>query len=244
MLDMRLLTTILAGGLAFAASDALASGATFSPPAGCTGYLTVQSRGCRVSNHYRCTQDAPGDQWRADFDQEGMFFLSKTDRESQWIESYEMFPAVRQSLVPGPADPASFSDLLNGADSYDFRLRRSNGENSHVTGYDRLTGRSQTIDGITLAETEFDFTETGEDGTVLRRARGNEYIHRDWRQFFSGPTMWEQPDGSQLPVDGSPVEFVQPGEAGFMSTEPLFDCDAVMSGDGPAERIWRARHVR
>ena len=72
----------------------------FTPPEGCTGLLTVQSRGCRVSNHYNCAADAPGDQWRADFDQEGIFFVSRIDCEAQWVESYDMFPTVRQTLDP------------------------------------------------------------------------------------------------------------------------------------------------
>ena len=39
---------------------------SFKAPEGCETFMTVQARGCRVSNHYRCTTDQPGDQWRAD----------------------------------------------------------------------------------------------------------------------------------------------------------------------------------
>ena len=85
------------------------------------------------------------------------------------------------------------------------------------------------IDGITLQETEFQYTETDLDGNVLRQSRGNEYINPDWRLFFSGPSEWNGGDGNFLPLDGSPVEFIFPGEPGFASTQPLFDCDAVMS---------------
>ncbi len=105
----------------------------FTPPEGCTGWLTVQSRGCRVSNHYKCVGDAPGDQWRADFDQEGIFFVSRIDRETQWVESYDMFPTVRQTLDPNPADPASFSELLSaGVDTFDFGLTEDTGNQSRV----------------------------------------------------------------------------------------------------------------
>ena len=65
---------------------------TFTPPESCTATLTVQGRGCFVSNYYTCTKDAPGDQWRADFDQEGMFYLSRIDSETQWVESYDLNP--------------------------------------------------------------------------------------------------------------------------------------------------------
>ena len=204
--------------------------ASFTAPEGCTTFMTVQAKGCRVSNHYKCTADAPGDQWRADFDQEGPFFMSRIDSEAQWVESYEIDPPVKQTLDPNPADPASFSELLaTGNDNYIFGLSDDTGERTKVRGGDRLTGRQVVIDGITLQETEFNFTETDLGGTVLRRSRGNEYIHPEWRLFFSGPSEWDGGDGNYLPLDGSPVQFIFPGEPGFASTQPLFDCDAVMS---------------
>lgn len=220
--------------LVIATVSAPAQAQTFSPPEGCTAHLTVQARACRVSNYYTCTQDAAGDQWRADFDQEGIFFLSRIDREAQWVESLDLFPTVRQTLDAGAEDPASFSGLLqSGEDTFAFGLSKDNGERSRVTGFDRLTGRTVTIDGIPLRETRFEFTEVDPEGNVLRRSRGNEYIHPDWRLFFAGPSEWEQ-DGAWLPVDGSPVQFIFPGEPGFLSTEPLFECDAILSS-APAD---------
>ena len=218
----------------FAAAQAKAQSpvpGSFEPPPGCTGWLTVQSRGCRVSNHYRCEADPAGDQWRADFDQDGIFFVSRIDHETQWIESYDMFPTVRQTLDPNPADPASFSNLLaSGSDTFDFGLSEDAGGHSRIRGYDTLTGVTVTIDGIALQETEFDYSETGTDGTTLRQAHGHEYINPEWRLFFAGPSQWETADGP-LPVDGSPKQFIFPGEKGFLSTEPIFDCDATMSLD-------------
>jgi hypothetical protein len=67
----------------------------------------------------------------------------------------------------------------------------------------------------------------------MRRAQGFEFIHRDWRLFFAGPSEWES-DGQTFPVDGRPVQFVFPGEPGFFTTEPLFECDAQMSLLRPA----------
>lgn len=219
----------MAAAGAFALLAALPAAAqTFTPPAGCEGFLTVQSRGCRVSNHYRCPADAPGDQWRADFDQEGVFFVSRTDAEAQWVESFEMFPTVRQTLDANPEDPASFSDLLRGADSFAFGLSRDNGEHSNVTGFDRLTGKRVVIDGISLEQTEFEYTEVNDAGALLRRSRGTEYISRDWRLFFAGPSEWDG-GGGFVPVDGSPMQFILPGEPGFFATEPIFECNAILS---------------
>lgn len=211
---------------------------SFSPPAGCTTFMTVQSRQCRVSNHYKCTADAPGDQWRADFDQQGPFFLSKINAETEWIESYDLGDQiVRQVLRPGATDPARFSELLSsGIDTFAFGLSRDNGEETDVTGFDRLTGRTLSIDGIALEETEFEFTETSPDGTVLRQSRGHEYISREMRMFFSGPSEWNGGDGTYLPIDGSPVQYIFPGEPGFAATEPLFDCDPLLTSL-PASRV-------
>lgn len=226
--------------LAFALALPLAAQAgSFTPPEGCKTYLTVQSRGCYVANYYTCDQDPKGDQWRADFDQEGLFFLSQIDAETQWVKSIEMNPTVTQTLDPSPQDPASFSGLIaTGRDDFIFSLSKDNGEHSNVRGYDMLTGKTFTIDGVKLEETQYEYTETDDDGNILRQSRGNEYISRDWRLFFSGHSEWW--DGSQwLPLEGSPVQFIQPGEPGFAATQPIFECDALMS-QGEAPLLHRA----
>ena len=209
-------------------SVAPAFAGSFTPPAGCTGFLTVQARACRVSNYYTCTQDAAGDQWRADFDQEGIFFASRVDAEGQWVESLEMNPMVRQTLDPGAEDPASFTELLGGLDTFAFNLSRDNRERSLVRGFDRLTGKTVVIDGVSLLQTQFEYSESDGSGNFLRRSRGFEYIHPEWRIFFAGLTEWDGGNG-YLPMDGSPVEFIFPGEPGFFSSQPLFECDAVLS---------------
>ncbi|MEZ5798862.1 MAG: hypothetical protein R3D63_16110 [Paracoccaceae bacterium] len=213
---------------------------SWTPPAGCEVFLTVQSRQCVVSNHYRCATDPAGDQWRADFDQEGLFFQSRINSETDWVESFDSTPAVRQSLDPNPADPASFTELLaSGTDTFDFGLSRDDGTFSRVTGYDRLTGKSFTIDGMVLEQTEFEATEIDGAGTVLRRSRGNEYISRDLRTFFAGPGETDLGDGQWRVIDGSPVQFIHPGETGFATTQPIFDCDAIMSSLQPGRAdVW------
>jgi hypothetical protein len=207
------------------AAPALAG--TFTPPEGCATYLTMQSRGCTVSQHYTCEADAAGEQWRADFGANGPVFLSKTDAEAQWLESYDIAPPARESLDLNPADPASLTELMeNGLDTFDFQLTKSDGTHTRVTGFDRVTGETTTIDGVTLTNTEYEYTQTGDDGTVLRHSRGHEFISDDWRIFISGRSEWEQEDGTWFPFENAPINFYYPGEAGFQSTIPLFDCDA------------------
>ncbi len=218
---------------------------TFTPPEGCEVFMTVQSRGCRVSNHFKCTADTPGDQWRADFDQEGLFFQSRINAESEWVESLEFNPFARQTLDPGAPDAASFSNLLNsGLDTFEFGLSKDTSERTRVNGFDRLTGKSVTIDGITLQETEFEYTETDLDGNVLRQSNGNEYINPDWRLFFSGPSEWNGGDGQFLPLDGSPMQFIFPDEPGFAATHPIFECDEVVAGLPQSRAHESLIHVR
>jgi hypothetical protein len=229
------MTTRLLLPLLFLTTPALAG--SFTPPEGCTATLTMQARGCYVSNYYTCPADNPGDQWRADFDQEGVFYMAKIDSETQWIESYDLNPTVKQTLDANPKDPASFTELLaTGRDDFEFSLTKDTGEHTNVKGYDKLTGETAVIDGVTLQRTQFEYVETDDDGNVLRQSRGNEYINADWRNFFSGTSEWF--DGTDwLPLDGSPVQFILPGEKGFGATQPLYECDAVMSDASPLDAL-------
>ncbi len=208
------------------ASPALAGG--FKAPEGCQSVMTVQSRGCYVANYYSCTAN-PTDLFRVDYDQEGPFYKSMIDAETAWVESFDLGDKTTQTLDANPADPASASGLLaSGLDTFDFSLSKDNGEHTNVTGFDKLTGETVVIDGVTLDRTEYEYTETDDAGNILRQSRGNEYILRAPRTFVSGTSEWW--DGENwLPQDGHPVDFAFPGDKGFEATQPIFDCDAVMS---------------
>ena len=226
-------TPTLSIALALLAAPAMA--ANFTPPKGCTTYLTVQERSCMVSQFYTCEGDAEGEQWRADFGADGPNFLSKIDGDAQWLESYQVDPPTKETMDANPADPASFSELLaNGLDTFDFKLSRSDGRQSTVKGFDRLTGKSMTIDGVVLKQTEYEYTHIDDtDGSVIDHSRGNEFISDDWRIFMSGYAEFEQPDGSWIPWENGPVKFFKAGSTGFQSTLPLFDCDAQAASYSP-----------
>ncbi len=171
-------------------------------------------------------------------DQEGEFFFSRIDYEAQWVESFD---PVRQVLDPSPVDPASFTELLAaGIDTWDFTLSKEDGSASRVAGFDRLTGQTTVIDGITLQQTEVQATEYDPLGNVVRRSRGNEFLHPEWRMFFAGPGETDLGDGQWLPIDGSPVDFHFPGDEGFLARQPIYDCDAL-TAEGP-QSLWRVRH--
>lgn len=221
-----LLSTALSSLLA---APALAG--TFTPPEGCTPWLTVQMRSCKVSNHYTCENDAQGDKWRVDFGINGAYFRSRIDYETQWVESHNS-DGIVELLEPNPADPASFSELLEtGLDSYDFSQMKSDGVRENIKGYDRLTGESVVIDGVTLLRTKYDAEIRYDDGTLAWKAQGSEFIHPEWRIFLSG-TGQVQIDGNLIPKDFTPVDFVFPGEPGFMETIPTYDCESITAQNG------------
>ncbi len=215
-------------------SPALAG--TRTPPEGCEAYVTVQSRSCIVSHHYRCEGDPVGDQWRVDIGQVGEFFYSRIDSEGQWLES---FGQTRQVLDAGSTDPASITNLLaTGLDEAEFSVSRDDGTGSRFSGFDRLTGKEVEIDGVMLLQTEIDYTEYDRAGTVVGRSRGNEFIQPDWRAYLGGAGERDLGDGKWLPLDGSPVEFAFPGEDGFLATQPKYDCDALTA----SLPVWSVSH--
>lgn len=207
---------------AFLSAPAFAG--TFTPPEGCTAWLTLQSLSCEVSTFYRCEHDIPGDQWSIEFGVNGMSQRFRIDYETQWVETHDADGSIAL-LEPNPRDPASFSELLEtGRDTYDFSLI-TNGVRMHFKGYDQLIGAPIEIDGITLTRTKYEIEASYDDGSLAWRGKGNQYIHAEWRRFIAGTGQTYVGD-EVIPMDFSPVDFIFPGEPGFMSTTPIYDCDA------------------
>ena len=202
---------------------------TFSLPPGCDAYLTVQSASCEVDHHFICEGDPEGHKQRVSFNEEGMTYIGTTDDETQWIRSFHPFTGHSERLEDSPADPASLTELLaTGRDSYDFRTLSEEIGTTRYVGADELTGRTVTIDDITLQETSYEITAYAEDGTEIWNSKGNEFISRDWRMFLAGTGVVTVPSES-WEKDDRPVEFIFPGEPGFLSVNPKHGCGVVMS---------------
>lgn len=213
--------------IACLAAPALAQ--EFTPPQGCTPVLTVQSRSCLVIHTWTCAADAPGAQWMALFTDRGPYNIRKVDAEFQWLETYFAAPPATETMqVPAP-DPASISVLLaEDLDTYDFTVSNDRGTpDERITGFDSLTGESVVIDGETLLRTEFSYEVTLPDGTVQYSGGGAQFLSERHRLFLLG-LSWETATPDQI-TDASPVEFIYPGEPGFFSTRPQYDCGAVLS---------------
>jgi hypothetical protein len=205
--------------------------ADFTAPAGCETFLTVQETGCEVGIYYRCSADPVGHQWRIDFGINGRTYETLIDREARWLKAYSPMTGVAKVIQPGEPDPASFSGLVaTGYDSMEFTQLDTDGVTHHYKGYDRLTGETVVIDGQTLKRTEFEVTEWDGEGNFVRRVKGNEYISEEFGRFFGGQSMIEDWTGESYPSDSTPIDFILPGEPGFGSTVPLYQCNEMMSG--------------
>lgn len=202
---------------------------SFAAPDGCTGKLTVQHRSCVMVNVWTCDADTPGDQWIGLIGQAGLFSVQRVDDQFQWMESYKT--TGNETLqVPAP-DPASLDELFaNGVDTWDFTLDTDNGLERHV-GFDMLTGETIVIDGETLLETDFQGRTLDADGNEIYAGSGSQFVSETHRMFFLGQA-WDDANPSAV-TDSSPVDFIYPGEAGFFSDQPRYECDVIESGFQP-----------
>jgi hypothetical protein len=207
----------------------------FAVPEGCTAFLTVQSRSCLIAHYWTCEADPEGTHWRVTLDQDGAFYLNYTDREFRWLRAFNLRSGSTDTLIEPEDDPASLSDLLEtGSDTMAFSVREERAEGTFrrdYTGYDRLTGASVMVDGEELLVTDFAYQWQTEAGP--RETEGSQFVSPRLGLFFGGLETVTTPSGEVFEGNYSPMEFAEPGEAGFLSTAPQYDCGDVMSGTMP-----------
>ena len=202
---------------------------SFAAPEGCTGTLTVQQKGCVMVNVWSCEADEPGDQWLALIGQGGLFSVQRVDSEFQWIETFKV--TGNESLQQPADDPASLTELFSSqVDTWDFTINTIEGPQRNV-GYDMLTGDSTVIDGVDLLVTEFQGRTLDGEGNEIESGSGRQYVSEDMRLFFFGQS-WDAEDPQNV-VDMAPVEFIFPGEPGFFSDKPIYECNELETGYHP-----------
>ncbi|WP_341368067.1 hypothetical protein [Yoonia sp. BS5-3] len=202
---------------------------SFAAPEGCEARLTVQHRGCLLVNVWSCEADNPGDQWLAVIGQGGLFSVQRVDDEFQWVESFKV--TGNEALQLPASDPASLTELFDAqVDTWDFVIETPEGDERHV-GFDMLTGETTTIDGELLLNTEYAGRTLDADGNELDNGSGRQFVSETHRLFFFGES-WDAATPDQI-TDMSPVEFIYPGEAGFFSDTPKFECNQIETGYQP-----------
>jgi len=200
----------------------------FSLPQGCEGYLTIQTASCNVSHHFTCDFDAAGEQRRASLDEDGLTYVGKINSEAEWVESFHLRSGHTEQLMSS-ADRMMMTDLLAGdVDTWDFTTASDEIGQSRYVGFDQLTGESVTIDGVTLLRTEYALTAYDDDGNEIWSSAGNEFVHPEWRMFIGGTSTVTGSNGT-FDSDDTPVEFIFPGEDGYLSMNPKHGCGVEMS---------------
>lgn len=220
---------------------------TFALPAGCEAFVTNQQASCTVSHHFTCEGDPEGIQRRVDLDEDGVIYHGAIDHETQWVESYHPLTGHSEFLLPGPARPASLTELIEtGVNEYDFTTTSPEFGTTRYVGKDRLTGQTVTVSGVTLDRTEYEIAAYDAQGELIWSSSGREFISRDWRMFIGGESRIVTADDA-WDTDDTPVEFLFPGDPGFLSARPKFGCGMMMSGwppDGGLQAIQaRANHA-
>lgn len=191
---------------------------------GCEVFVTIQERSCEVRHLFRCEGDPAGDLNRIIYDADGASYRGTIDTEAQWIAFENLRTGYQRFTLPDPVDQMSLSELMEtGTDTFDFITFDTNGNRNQYQGYDRLIGEVE-IDGVRLLRTEYSNRRISEDGVITWESRGTEYVHPEWRTFLGGETESNSGDGWTFNTS-TPVDFIFPGEPGFMSTRPLYDCD-------------------
>ncbi|MEX3017266.1 hypothetical protein [Gymnodinialimonas hymeniacidonis] len=228
-------------GMVSAVPAAAQSGSDLFPvPEGCTAFLTVQSRSCLVSHHWRCDSDPEGSHWRVTLDQDGPFYLNYTDAEFRWLQAFNLRTGSRDVLIEPEEDPASMAELLEtGNDTMVFSIREERAEGifqRDYTGFDRLTGDEIAIDGRSLLVTEFAYQWETTAGP--RRTEGTQFVSREMGLFFGGLETVTTPGGETFEGNYSPVEFHEAGDPDFLTTQPEYDCGDMMSAL-PLDPVWR-----
>ena len=224
---MKKTLALLATCVAFPASAQTVE--TFELPQGCTAHLTVQTEDCSVDHMFTCEGDNPSHQRRVSIGQDGVSYIGEIDGETQWIESVHIFSGRIERLSDDVTDPASISELIeSGVDTYDFTTESDEIGQTRYVGFDSLTGKQVTIDGVTLDETEYQITAYDAEGEVKWASEGNEYISQRFRMFLAGTSSITNENGT-FEIEGNPVEFIFEGEAGFLSANPKYGCGVTES---------------
>jgi len=147
---MRWLVTLLVVAGPVAAQDQVAL------PAGCTAYVTMQSKDCAVTHYFTCEGDPADLNRRIDYDEQGPTYAGGVDDEAQWVESRHLLTGHEERLAPNPADAQSLTELFaTGFDSWDFVTRSPQIGSTRYVGSDRLIRTfniAVTHDGVAVVD--------------------------------------------------------------------------------------------
>lgn len=199
-------------------------------PVGCEPFLTVQTLACEVDIYLRC-ETADGREVRVqNYGAEGLDSIEALDGDGSL--KFSIDPAGQSGIVvrTGPAEPLSRKAMLKDGVSrfvypVDFYYRGPDPEPAELTGEFRMTGQEVEIDGhvLKLLENRMTVALAPPRGPIETIQVG--YYSPEFDVVMEGSGSLRVGDAVQQ-VRNGPAAFFGPGESGFLSVAPMFNCEA------------------
>ena len=189
----------------------------------CVGIYSIQKRSCVVENIYRCETPA-GVLWRKEeFEADESMNLEVLTEDGQILYAADSVEGPFVSGLIENTDPLSVRDMLaSGVDYYDHIVRLHlpifvDPINAPLQGRLQNLNEQVEIDGIVFDRARMDIKIWVNAAEI----NGYEdwYIDRATGAFAYGETKIFNKLYAQ-----EPVQVIKPGEPGFMSERPLYDC--------------------
>jgi hypothetical protein len=226
---MRRISTFVAGWI-LAAAPAFAE-----VPKGCEPVLTVQKHSCALMNFYKCDGTGETGAYSEEYTKDGRGASVYTTGDFEFIKDVETESGGGIYGVPGKGDMFSLSALLaQGEDRVDRFITMRGGfipqKELRFVGVYSLTGDTKTIDRTVL--------KTGRvvADIVVGPLFGAFHVgteifvsERDGLYIEGARTIRAGDGGPVETTNETPVHLIRPGEEGFMSRVPLYDCDDLVS---------------
>lgn len=190
-------------------------------PKGCAAAFTVQAADCSVRTMWRCDGDAPGEMRVTRYGPEGPILDARYDADFVPLERVNHANGTI-TRIGEITDRFNFGRVLTeGRDSYAYSELQEPSLELQIWGSMVLTGETVTIDGRPMQRITGQrwIMAPGENPFELQE----ESFHDAELAFLFGGTN-RFPGIDDPVVDSSPVDVILPGEAGFMSDQPLHGC--------------------
>ncbi|MHA3913489.1 hypothetical protein [Halovulum sp. GXIMD14793] len=229
---MRMILTICA----LLMPGGLLADTVFEPPRRCTKILTVQQRECQVMNVWECDGGAEG--WAGYFGDEGaVMSFEKYGPDGEFIHIQDFEIGGLMMTAKSAKDNSSMSSLIEtGTDTIDMTvsLRVLVLEvELRAVGKSARTGEVIVVDGeqlkvlrtsVSMMVKENDIT--GLDMNISGTSK--DYLLLSDQIMIDGEGILQTPEGEER-YNHTPIEIIRPGEDGFFSRIPKYDCGAQVS---------------
>jgi hypothetical protein len=199
-------------------------------PASCVGIVTVQKRECVVETHYRCEQRGENI-WRVEsYDQNGLRAVEESDLNYNLRQHENASGLVAFHPIEGGSSDIDLSVLLaSGAGQYSQTLNfKMLGMTRRITDVATLTVMNETreIDRIPLVG----ITASIVSGfpPPLGEVRTDQVLYYSSKLgvVVRGESLTKS-NGQTIAATEIPVRFDLPGDKGFQSEVPEYDCEQI-----------------